>query len=281
MMIHLKTLGLISILFLSIQSCKNPVKKNTDKDENVVEISSENSAPTENSKSTDSLLMPNGIKIHWIKKNNGESIKDGDVVDIDYKVYLTDGKLIEGNHLLNKESFPFMVGFQMQTLGWDIALKEMKVGDKAEVFIPSALARGEKGIEGMIPPNSDNVVYIEIIRKRKPTRIVEGNKVWVFEENKNNRTLFNMENNIVFHAMTSSPDLPLFANSFRQNKPFSFTMKDAGLVPGLKKALLGSKKADRFYVWVKSDDAYGVKGYQDIVKPNQSLFYNIYVMDVY
>jgi FKBP-type peptidyl-prolyl cis-trans isomerase len=48
----------------------------------------------------------------------------------------------------------------------------------------------------------------------------------------------------------------------------------------LKKALTNAKKSDRLYIYVPSEQAYGNKGYLDIVQPNEPLFYNVLVMDV-
>ena len=66
---------------------------------------------------------------------------------------------------------PFMVGFNMQTKGWDIALRQLKVGDFAEIIIPSELARGSKGIEGLIPPNADNILKI------RPPLTIDNNDI--------------------------------------------------------------------------------------------------------
>jgi peptidylprolyl isomerase len=207
-------------------------------------------------------------------------VKLGDLLNIDFKVRLKDGDIVDGNHLIKKETFPFLVGFEMQTKGWDLALQEMKVGDFARVRIPSDLARGEKGIPGLIPPDADNFLSIRIVSKQKPSRTADGVKVWVLEENKTNKVKFDEGKSIVFHAMVSSPSNPLYANTFRTNQPFTFKLGDYGLVPGLRKALINAKSADRMYVLVPAADAYGDKGYLDIVKPNEDLFYNIFVMDV-
>jgi FKBP-type peptidyl-prolyl cis-trans isomerase len=270
----MKNLLTITLLIFTLFACKS---NEGDKAEKKLPIKSETRNPVG---SSDSLIMDNGLKIHWLTRGAGDSVKYGDCVDIDYKVFLEGGKLVEGNHLL-KKTFPFLVGFQMQTLGWDIAMKKLRVGDEVEVFIPSKLARGEKGIEGMIPPNSSNIVYLKIVEKRKPTRMVDGVKVWVFEKNTKNKVKFNRENTIIFHTMTGSPSNPRYFNSFRENQPFTMQMKDAGSVPGLKKALNNAKKADRMYVYIPSAEAYGSKGYLDVVKSNEDLFYNIYVMDVF
>ncbi len=231
-------------------------------------------------KIVDQKKLDNGISISWFKEGSGEQIKTGDLVMIDYKVKLKDGSVVDGNHLIKKPSFPFLVGFNMQTKGWDIAIQELKVGDFAEIIIPSPLARGEKGIEGLIPPNADNILIIRVLSKRSPDRVVEGTKVWILEENKKNKTKFAENNSILFHAIASSPSKPMYVNTFRSNQPFSFKTGDYGLVPGLRKALINAKKSDRLYILVPSKEAYGADGYLDLVKPNEDVFYNILVMDV-
>ena len=79
-----------------------------------------------------------------------------------------------------------------------MALAKLKVGDFAEVFIPSKYARGDKEIKGIIPANSNNTLKIRVLSKMKPNRQVDGNKVWVFEENKSNELLFNEDEIITF-----------------------------------------------------------------------------------
>ena len=228
----------------------------------------------------------NGIVISWINQGKGEKVSKGDVILIDYKVTLENGAIVDGNHLWKKESFPFVVGYQMQTKGWDFAIKNMKVGDFARVLIPADLARGEKGIkkEGekgwFVPPNSVNYLTIHIIKKQKPTRIVDGSKVWLFEENKSNKLKFNTSNAILFHSMISSESNPMYYNSYRTNSPYKLFMTDKGIIPGLKKSLINAKKGDRMFVVIPSSEAYGQKGSEGFVKPNEDLFYNILVMDV-
>jgi FKBP-type peptidyl-prolyl cis-trans isomerase len=222
----------------------------------------------------------NGLKIEWFEKGAGANLQVGDLVMIDFKVKLKDGKVVDGNHLIHRTAIPFLIGFGMQTSGWDSALKELKVGDFAKILIPSPLARGEKGIEGLIPPNADNILIIRIIENKKPTRIVEGTKVWILEENKRNKLKFNDKCEIAFHTMASSPTSSMFVNTYRSNEPFKYKLSDHGLVPGLRNALINAKKSDRMFVLVPSAEAYGSSGYLDFVKPNEDLFYNVLVMDV-
>lgn len=229
---------------------------------------------------SDTLKMDNGIEIRWFEHGEGESLKRGSVYFIDFKVRLDNGEVVDGNHLLLKDSIPFPVGFQMQGEGWDLALSKLKVGDFAEFYLPSKLARGEKEIEGLIPANSNNTVKIRVLNEMNPTRAVDGNKVWVFEESDKSELRFDDDEIITFHTMTSTPSNPIYVNTYRTNRPFELKLEDYGTVPGLKKALINAKSSDRMFVYVPSREAYGNKGYLDVVKPNEDLLFNIMVMDV-
>ena len=47
--------------------------------------------------------------------------------------------------------------------GWQMALQEMKVGDKWMLYIPSALAYGEAGSPGAIGPNQVLIFEVELL----------------------------------------------------------------------------------------------------------------------
>jgi FKBP-type peptidyl-prolyl cis-trans isomerase len=288
-----KIILFVSSFCLTLSCSTEAVEKSKKKDDLIIKSEFkkskkevENALNSDNDDVMSSKSYDNGIVISWLKYGNGEKVAKGDVILIDYKVTLENGKIVDGNHLWKKESFPFVVGYQMQTKGWDFAIKNMKVGDFARVLIPADLARGEKGIKKdgekgwFVPPNSVNYLTIHIIKKQKPTRVVDGSKVWLFEENKSNKIKFNTTNAIVFHSMISSESNPLYYNSYRTNSPYKLFMTDKGIVPGLKKSLINAKKGDRMFVVIPSSEAFGEKGSQGFVKPNEDLFYNILVMDV-
>ncbi len=273
---------LTSLIAIGFTSCKEEVK-NTDlpiSDADSTDVVVIEDKLESNPEVSDTLKMENGIIIRWFDRGEGDKLATGDVVNIDYKVTLDDGELVDGNKLNGKTSVPFVVGFGMQTEGWDIALKELKVGDFAEIFIPSKLARGEKGIPGLIPPNSNNTLKIRVIDQQKPTREIDGNRVYLFEESQKSTEKFDEGKTIEFHCMVSSESNPFYINTFRSNEPFKLNLEDYGVVPGLKKALINAKKADRMFIIVPAEEAYKNKGYQDLVKPNEDLFYNVLVMDV-
>jgi FKBP-type peptidyl-prolyl cis-trans isomerase len=274
-----KALYFFSLTIL-LASCKNENREDDQKASDSTKSKELVDQQANNLTIKDRLTTKDGIKISWLKHGGGAKVNDGDVVDIRFKVSLENGTVIESSDKLNRP-FPFLVGYQMQTTGWDKALAELKVGDMVKIFLPAKEARGEKGIKDLIPPNSNNLLEIEVLEKRNPTRNIEGVKVWVIDENKKNKSVFNEKNSISFHTMTGTKTNPRYFNSFRENKAFELKLADAGVAPGLKMALEGAKKADRMYILVPSEFGYGHKGLTNLVEPNQSLFYNVYVMDVF
>lgn len=229
----------------------------------------------------DKKEFPSGLKIQWFKKGTGPAIQPGEVVEINFKLQLPSGDVVDGNHLLKRETIPFLVGYNMQTSGWDIAFNELHVGDFVELFLPPNLARGDKGIPNLIPPNSPNVVFLRVGKKVKPTKLTNGVKVWLLEENPQMKAYKIDENaQVAIHYFVGTKTNPRYDNSYQRNVPFQFGMKDVSLIPGLKKGLLGTKLFDKLWVLVPPSQAYGKKGMVDLVKPNEELFYDLIIMDV-
>jgi FKBP-type peptidyl-prolyl cis-trans isomerase len=224
--------------------------------------------------------FPNGLRIQWFEKGTGEALKEGEVYEINYKVKLVNGEVIDGNHLLKRDWLPFLVGYGMQSKGWDLAMKELHEGDFTEVYLPANLARGKEKIDGLIPPNSPNIIFLRIGKRIKPTRVVDGTRVWCLEEKKDNDIIIKDVSSVGVHYFVGSQSNPRYDNSYQRNLPFRFHMDDFGLVPGFRKALINAKLYDKLWIIVPADQAYGKKGYLDLVDPNESMFYDLFIAEV-
>lgn len=222
----------------------------------------------------------NGIKIKWFKKGSGPQLQKEDVVAINFQVLLLNGDLVDGNELLRKPFLPFLVGYGMQTKGWDFAFTHLKVGDFVEIYLPANQARGKYGVKGLIPPNSPNVLRVKILHKIEPTRIESGVKIWLLEENTSEKLLASEKTEVTFHYIVGTPTNPRYDISYRRNTPYRLRFSDFGIVKGLKKALINAKRSDKLWVVVPSEMAYGSKGLLDLVKPNEPVFYDIFVENV-
>ena len=92
--------------------------------------------------------------------------KTGDRVSVHYTGWLNDhdqlGEQFDSSYSRNAP-FEFVLGVGSVISGWDIAVGQMKVGEKRRVFIPSELAYGAYGAGGIIPPHADLIFDIELI----------------------------------------------------------------------------------------------------------------------
>jgi FKBP-type peptidyl-prolyl cis-trans isomerase len=269
---------------LSLVGCNvEGVKKEVNEDKNIFsDLKQTNStnktlAPT---KIVNELKLKDGLNIKWFKHGKGDNLKEEEVIQINYQVFLEDGTLVDGNELLNRSSLPFLVGYGMQTKGWDLALLQLKVGDFVEIFLPSKLARGKYGVKGLIPPNANNIIRLKILNKVQQTKSIDGVKVWLLEENTTEKKKAIETNSIDFHYMVGTKTNPKYDISYRRGVPFRMRFSDRGLVSGLKKAMVGVKRSDKVWILVPPDEAYGNKGLLDLVKPNEKLFYDIFVVEV-
>jgi peptidylprolyl isomerase len=228
----------------------------------------------------DILTMDNGLKITWYKKGEGELLKKGDLINIDYRNKLEDGTVYDGNHLIKKKYIPFLVGWNQQTPGWDIAFKKLRVGDDVDIFIPSELARGERGIKGIVPPNANNILSLRVLSKSNPTKEVDGIKIWRVDELKEPGDSVDFKDKILIDYWVSSESTPRYDNSYKRKEPFELVMGDGNIVPGLYKALHFARGGDKLMILIPSREAYGKKGLTDVIKPNEDIFYDIIVREV-
>lgn len=124
--------------------------------------------------------LPSGVKIYFNEKGDGAQPKEGDKILMNYAGYLANGQLFDSNILSNAEKFeivdemrkaaeqyipvPTDYSKDAQLIpGFREGLLNMKVGDKATIFIPSHLAYGKRGIPGVIPADSKLIFQLELV----------------------------------------------------------------------------------------------------------------------
>jgi len=123
--------------------------------------------------------LESGLEIVFIKEGDGPKPKDGDFINVNYEGHLSNGKIFGTNSEEKAKEFgiynpafgdrggygPMKMQYSKDAQmiqGFKDGALQMKVGDKAVLFIPSHLGYGERGA-GPIPPNSDLIFEMEII----------------------------------------------------------------------------------------------------------------------
>ena len=124
--------------------------------------------------------LESGLQIHYLVKGEGPKPGNDDTVKLFYEGYFRDGRLFDTNREeLAKELGVFnqnrkdQNGYEPMVTpygptapmipGFKEGMQQMRIGDKAIVYIPSHLAYGPAGAGEVIPPDSDLIFVIEMV----------------------------------------------------------------------------------------------------------------------
>ena len=110
-----------------------------------------------------SIKMDNGLIIEEIVIGEGQEAKDFNKVVVNYTGKLEDGSIFDSSLNPGRSPFTFTLGSGSVIKGWDIGIKDMKVGGKRKLTIPSDLAYGQNGAGGVIPPNATLIFDVELL----------------------------------------------------------------------------------------------------------------------
>lgn len=102
----------------------------------------------------------NGILYRVVTNGSGKSPNAGSVVSVLYKGSLINGKVFDDN-TRNRVADAFRL--RELIVGWQIALKNMREGDRWIVYIPAAYGYGPRGVHG-IPGNSTLIFDIRLVK---------------------------------------------------------------------------------------------------------------------
>jgi FKBP-type peptidyl-prolyl cis-trans isomerase len=114
----------------------------------------------ENGKQEGVKKLKGGVQYKVIEAGEGESPELTDTVKVHYTGKLINGTMFDSS-VQRGEPATFRVGQVIK--GWQMALQEMKVGDKWMLYIPSELAYGAQGSPGAIGPNEVLVFEVELL----------------------------------------------------------------------------------------------------------------------
>jgi len=113
-----------------------------------------------NKSKTGVVTLPSGLQYEILKAGTGPKPTAEDQVKCHYHGTTIDGKVFDSS-VDRGEPATFTVNQVIP--GWTEALLLMPVGSKWKLYIPSALAYGEKGAGANIKPNSTLIFEVELL----------------------------------------------------------------------------------------------------------------------
>ena len=106
------------------------------------------------------VTSQSGLQLQMLKEGSGPSPTASDVVKVHYRGTLTDGKEFDSSYARGAPAeFPLNRVIKC----WTEGVQRLKVGGKARLTCPPAIAYGERGAGGVIPPNATLVFEVELL----------------------------------------------------------------------------------------------------------------------
>ena len=115
-------------------------------------------------------LKANEVQIIEEVLGDGLEVTNHSKVSVHYIGRLEDNNEFDNSYKRN-QPFQFQIGVRQVILGWETGLLGMKEGGKRTIFIPYKLAYGESGAGDLIPPKSNLIFEIELLKVVPPKYI--------------------------------------------------------------------------------------------------------------
>ena len=120
---------------------------------------------TASEKEQGAVVTTTGLVYRSLKDGEGASPTAADTVKVHYRGTLPDGKEFDSSYKRNAPA-QFPLGGVIKC--WTEGVQKMKVGGKAKLTCPSAIAYGERGAGGgLIPPNATLLFEVELLEIAK------------------------------------------------------------------------------------------------------------------
>ncbi len=108
------------------------------------------------------MKTQSGLEYIEVEAGSGAQAEAGKTVSVHYTGKFQDGRVFDSS-IPRGEPITFKLGAGNVIRGWDEGIALMKVGGKAQLIIPPALAYGERGAGGVIPPNTTLIFDVELV----------------------------------------------------------------------------------------------------------------------
>jgi FKBP-type peptidyl-prolyl cis-trans isomerase FkpA len=111
-------------------------------------------------KEAGATVSPSGLVYRSIKEGTGANPGATDTVKVNYRGTFVDGKEFDSSA---KNGGPISFPLNRVIPCWTEGVQKMKLGGKAKLTCPSAIAYGPRGAGGVIPPNATLQFEVELL----------------------------------------------------------------------------------------------------------------------
>ena len=122
--------------------------------------SAQNATTAAAAKEEGAVVTPTGLVYRSLKDGAGASPAASDTVKVHYRGTFPDGREFDSSYKRG-QPIEFPLGGVIKC--WTEGVQRVKVGGKAKLTCPPAIAYGERGAGGVIPPNATLVFEVDLL----------------------------------------------------------------------------------------------------------------------
>ncbi|RMG97758.1 MAG: FKBP-type peptidyl-prolyl cis-trans isomerase [Chloroflexi bacterium] len=237
----------------------------------------------------DYTTTDSGLQYYNLEEGDGETPEAGDLVSVEYVIWLQDGLTYVGSSEDQGQPFEFALGSGRVFPGWDEAVSTMRVGDKRQLVIPPELGLGEQGGGSVIPPNATLIMQVELVDIRKPAQIMEldddqyevtegGVKYYDIKPGDGPAAESGMT--LEVHYTGWLEDGTKFDSSLDAGRTFQFVLGAGMVIPGWDEGLVGMKVGGVRQLVIPSELAYGSTGAGGVIPPDATLIFQVELVSI-
>lgn len=246
-----------------------------------------------------------GVEYFVVKSGDGKGASPTlrDRVEVRYDGRIAKSGLIFDSSYQRGETATFPLSILIP--GWRDGLQKMKPGDMFMFWIPSDQGYGERGAGGAIPPNSDLMFQVELVRVlpdpwptalswptdasdivRRPSgleyRVVESGPAEGASPSDGDVVVVDFEGHLegpdyqVGETIEEKLDSSLVLSTYLEGEPKQFLV--SGLTPGWQEVVKLMRRGDRWIVRMPAQINYGEES-ADRIPPNSTVIYEIELKD--
>ncbi|HLN62275.1 MAG TPA: FKBP-type peptidyl-prolyl cis-trans isomerase [Symbiobacteriaceae bacterium] len=213
-----------------------------------------------------------GLQYEEIQVGTGVQPKKGDVVQVHYTGWLTNGTKFDSSRDRG-EPFEFKLGAGRVIKGWDEGVASMKVGGKRKLVLPPDLAYGSRGAGGVIPPNAELVFEVELLG-------IQENDVQIDEVEAGTGAEAKEGDVVQVHYTGRLTNGTQFDSSIDRGEPIEFQLGMGQVIAGWDLGIAGMKVGAKRKLTIPPALGYGKRGYPGVIPPNATLVFDVHLVGI-
>lgn len=236
----------------------------------------------------DYVTTDSGLQYYDIVEGTGNTPESGDIVSVDYSMWLQDGSTFIDS--TQGQPTEFILGSEQVFAGWNEGLLTMQEGGQRQLVIPPDLALGEEGFGDFIPPNSTIILEISLVSFRKTPKPTETDAA-DFETTDTGLQYFDLvkgdgatpelgDNVEMEFAIWLQDGNSYVASSEDQGGPFSFPVGAGQVFPGWEEGVMTMAVGGTRQLIIPPELGLGEQGVSGLVPPNATLVMEMTLVSV-